>query len=44
MAFFYCSGDVRPGIRKNGLQRLLEEFEQIVLLRLILANPGIYLY
>ena len=44
VALFYRSGDVRPGARKNGLQRLLGEFEQIVLLRLILANPGIYLY
>lgn len=44
MALFYRSGDVRPRVRKNGPQRLLGEFEQIVLLRLILANPGIYLY
>ena len=28
---------------KNGPQHLLREFEQITLLRLILANPGIYL-
>ena len=44
MALFYRSGDVRPRARKNGPQRLLGEFEQIIPLRLILANPGIYLY
>ena len=44
MALFCRSGDVRPRARKNGPQRLLGEFEQIILLRLILANPGIYLY
>ena len=44
MALFYRSGDVRPRARKNGPQHLLGEFEQIILLRLILANPGIYLY
>ena len=38
---FYRSGDVRP---RACPQRLLGEFEQIILLRLILANPGIYLY
>ena len=41
---FYRSDDVRPRARKNGPQRLLGEFEQIILLRLILANPGIFLY
>ena len=44
MALFYQSGDMRPRAHKNGPQRLLGDFEQIVLLRLILANPGIYLY
>ena len=44
MALFYRSGDVRPRAHKNGQQRLLGEFEQIILLRLILANPGIYLF
>ena len=44
MALFYRSSDVRLRVHKNGPQHLLGEFEQIVLLRLILANPGIYLY
>ena len=44
MALFYRSGNVRPRAHKNGPQCLLGEFEQIVLLRLILSNPGIYLY
>ena len=44
VALFYRSGDVRPRTRKNGPRRLLGEFEQLTLLRLILANPGIYLH
>ena len=35
---------MRPRTRKNGPRRLLGEFEQLTLLRLILANPGIYLH
>jgi len=45
VALFYRSGDVRPRVcNKNGPERLLGEFEQLTLLRLILANPGIYLH
>ena len=44
VALFYESGDVRSRARNNGPQRLLGEFEQLILLRLILANPGIYLH
>ena len=29
--------------RQNGPQRLLGDFEQLLLLRLIITNPGIYL-
>ena len=44
VALFYRSGDVRPRACKNGPQRLRGDFEQLTLLRLILANPGIYLH
>ena len=40
---FQRTGDVRPCQRRHGPLPLLGEFEQIVLFRLILANPGIYL-
>ena len=44
VALFYTTGDVKPKSRTNGQQHLLDDFEQVILLRLILANPGIYLY
>ena len=37
VALFYRTGDVKPRQRKNGPQRLLGEFEQLILLRLILV-------
>ena len=40
---FQRTGDVRPSQRRHGPLPLLGEYEQIVLFRLILANPGIYL-
>ena len=39
---FYQLGDVQPLQRRNGPNRLLGDFEQVILLRLILEKPGIY--
>ena len=44
LTLLYESGDVRSRARNNGPQRLLGEFEQLTILRLTLANPGIYLH
>ena len=41
---FQQSGEVRPAKRSNGPQKLLGNFEQLILLRLILHNPSIYLH
>ena len=43
LTLFYQVGDVEPRPRSNGPKRLLGDFEQVILLRLILAYPGIYL-
>ena len=40
---FLRTGDIRARQRRHGPLPLLGEFEQMVLFRLILANPGIYL-
>ena len=40
---FECIGDVRPKSHHHGPNRLLGELEQVLLLRIILSNPGIYL-
>jgi len=44
LTLFYPTGDVEPRPRTNGPKRLLGDFEQVVLLRLVLAYPGIYLH
>lgn len=44
LTLFYQTGDVEPRPRTNGPKRLLGDFEQVVLLRLVLAYPGIYLH
>ena len=41
---FNRTGDVLPRARCNGPRRLLGQHEQLILLRLILESPGIYLY
>ena len=43
LALFQQTGDVVPRNQRRGPERLLGEFEQMVLLRLILENTGIYL-
>ena len=40
---FNQTGDVKPRSYRHGPPKLLEDLEQLVLLRLILNNPGIYL-
>ena len=44
LTLFYQVGDVEPRPCTNGPKRLLGDFEQVILLRLILAYPGIYLH
>ena len=41
---FDTTGDVQPKARRYGPQRLLSEYEQLILLRIIVENPGIYLH
>ena len=43
-SFFYQVGDVKPQPRKNGPDRLLGEFEQVVLLMLVLETLGVCLH
>ena len=43
LASFHCTGDVNPSVRKNGPAKLLGKVELVILLRLIIQNPGIYL-
>jgi len=40
---FNSTGDVVPRSRRNGPCRLLGQYEQLILLRMIMENPGIYL-
>ena len=41
---FEQTGDVAPRVSTHGPQKLLGDFEQLVLLRIILENTGIYLH
>ena len=41
---FKVTGDVVPMKRKNGPKRLLDEYEQVILLRFILDRPDLYLH
>ena len=41
---FEQTGDIEPKSHHHGPPKLLEDFGQLVLLRLILQNPGIYLH
>ena len=43
MNLFHYTGDVVPRQRRSGPQPILGSYEQIVLLRLILEYPDIYL-
>ena len=43
LALFHRTGDVKPSVRKNGPAKLLGKVELVILLRLIIQNPGIYL-
>ena len=44
ISLFKQTGDVQPQEKTNGPRHLLGDFEQIIILRLILENPGIYLH
>jgi len=44
LTLFYQTGDEEPRPHTNGPKRLLGDFEQVVLLWLVLAYPGIYLH
>ena len=41
---FEQTGDVQPVSQRHGPPKLLGDFEQLVLLRLVLETPGIYLH
>ena len=41
--WFRVTADVRPSVKRNGPAQLLCEFEELLLIQLILAHPGIYL-
>ena len=43
LSLFRQTGDVQPLSCRNGPEKLLGDFEQLALLRLILKHPGIYL-
>ena len=40
---FEQTGDVQPQTQQHGPSKLLGDYEQLVLLRIILENTGIYL-
>ena len=40
---FERNGDIKPNIYQHGPSKLLGELEQVILLRIITSNPGIYL-
>ena len=44
LALFCHTGHVKPQECKNGPPKLLVEVEQVILLRLIIQNPGITIY
>lgn len=44
VGLFNRTGDVVPRSRSNGPHRSLGQYEQLLLLRIVLDSPGIYLY
>ena len=44
MTKFYQTGDIQPKEHRNGPERLLGDFEQIILVQVLSENPSIYLY
>ena len=44
IAQFRHTGDIQPATQRHGPPKLLGDFEQLVLLRIIMENPGIYLH
>lgn len=41
---FFQTGDVKPKKQRHGPPKLLGDYERLVLLQVILDNPGIYLH
>ena len=41
---FMATGDLEPQQHRNGPQRILTDFEELILVNLVLTRPGIYLY
>ena len=41
---FHQTGDVKPTPHKNGPDRLLSDYEQLIVLKSIIGDPGIYLH
>ena len=44
IALFEQTGDIWPVSRRNGPTKLLGDCEQLILLKFIIEQPGIYLY
>lgn len=44
ISLFQSTGDIQVRKRTNGPKSLMGDFEQLVLLRIVLENPGIYLH
>ena len=44
MTLFKQTGDIKPKSHRHGPPKLMGDHEQLLLLRLILSCPGIYLH
>ena len=44
MTLFQQTGDIKPKAYRHGPPKLMGDYEQLLLLRLILSYPGIYLH
>jgi len=44
ISLFNQTGDVKPQSRRNGPDYVMQDFEQLSLVQLILEHPGIYLH
>ena len=44
VTLFQQTGDIKPKSHRHGPPKLLGDYEQLLLLRLILSHPGIYLH
>ena len=44
VTLFQRTGDIKPKSHRHGPPKLLGDYKQLLLLRLILSHPGIYLH